>query len=66
MFSVHLWARDNPHAVRFNLSLRARIVGDTVMVPYLLPDWLTAQGNRVASPLLEDMSLAVRQSHGPQ
>jgi hypothetical protein len=34
------------HAVRFNVSLCAGIVGNTVMVPYLLPDWLTAQGNR--------------------
>jgi hypothetical protein len=70
----HLWARDNPHAirergyqVRFNVSVWVGIVGDIVVVPYLLlPDRLTAQGYRdfleiVLPRLLEDVPLAVRQ-----
>jgi hypothetical protein len=49
----HLWARDNPHAIRergyqfrFSVSVWAGIVGDIVMGPYLLPDRLTAQRYR--------------------
>jgi hypothetical protein len=49
----HLWARDNPHAirervyqVRFSVSIWAGIVEVIVVGPYLLPDRLTAQRYR--------------------
>jgi hypothetical protein len=76
VFSVqnsHLWARDNPHGVRergyqvrFSVSVWARIVGDIVVGPCLLPDRLTAQRYRdfletVLAGLLEDVPLAVSQ-----
>jgi hypothetical protein len=69
----HLWARDNPHAirergyqVRFSVSFWAGIVWDIVVGPYLLPDRLTAQRYRdfletVLPGLPEDVPLAVRQ-----
>jgi hypothetical protein len=69
----HLWARDNPHAirergyqVRFSVSVWADIVGDVVVGPYLLPDRLTAQRYRdfletVLPELLEDVRPALRQ-----
>jgi hypothetical protein len=72
----HLWARDNPHAirkrgyqVRFSVSVWAAIVGDIVVGPYLIPDRLTAQRYRdfpetVLPGLLEDVPLAVRQRSG--
>jgi hypothetical protein len=68
----HLWARDNPHAirergyqVRLSVSVWAGVDGDIVMGPYLLPDRLTAQRYRdfletVLPGLLEDVPLAVR------
>jgi hypothetical protein len=47
-FTSHLWARGNPHAiheceyeVRFSFSIWAGIIGDIVVVPYLLPDCST-------------------------
>jgi hypothetical protein len=50
MSTSHLWAWNNPHAirecgyqVRFSVSVWAGIVGDIVMGPYLLPDRLTAR-----------------------
>jgi hypothetical protein len=46
----HLWARDNPHAIRergyqvhFSIIVWAGIIGDVVVGPYLLTDRLTAQ-----------------------
>jgi hypothetical protein len=69
----HLWARDNPHAIRergcqvcFRVSVWAGIVGDIVVGPYLLPGRLTAQRYRdflktVLPGLLEDVPLTVRQ-----
>jgi hypothetical protein len=69
----HLWARDNPHAirkrgyqVRFSVSVWAGISWDIVLGPYLLPDRLTANLYRdflenVLPGLLEDVPLAVRQ-----
>jgi hypothetical protein len=67
----HLWARDNPHAIRkcgyqvcFSVSVSTGIVGDIVMGPYLLPDRLTVQYHdylkTLLSGLLEDVPLAVR------
>jgi hypothetical protein len=73
VLNSHLWARDNPHAirergyqVRFIVSVWAGIVGDIVVGPYLLPDKLTAQQYRdfletVLPGLLQDVPLAVRQ-----
>jgi hypothetical protein len=76
LFSVHnshLWARDNPHAirergyrVRFSVSLWAGIVGDIVVGSYLLPDRLTDQRYRdcletVLPGLTEGVPLALRQ-----
>jgi hypothetical protein len=70
----HLWARDNPHAirergyqVRFSISVWAGIVGDIVVGPYLLPDRLTAQRYRdfletLLPGLLESVPLAVTQT----
>jgi hypothetical protein len=69
----HLWAWDNPHAIRergyqvhFSVSVWAGIVGYVVVGPYLLPDRLTPQRYRdfletVLSGLLEYVSLVVRQ-----
>jgi hypothetical protein len=68
----HLWARDNPHAirergykVRFGVRIWAGIVGD-IVGPYMLPDRLTDQRYRdfletVLSGLLEGVPLAVWQ-----
>jgi hypothetical protein len=49
----HLWARDNPLAVRereyqvrFTVGVRAGVVWDIVVGPCLLPDRLTAQRYR--------------------
>jgi hypothetical protein len=69
----HLWARDNPHAirergyqVRFSVNVWVVIVGDIVVGLYLLPDRLTAQRYRdfletVLPGLLEDVPRAVKQ-----
>jgi hypothetical protein len=69
----HLWARDNPHAirehgyqVRFSVIVWAGIAVDIIVGPYLLLDRLTAQRYRdfletVLLVLLEDVPLAVRQ-----
>jgi hypothetical protein len=73
VLNSHLWAQDNPHAirergyqVRFSVSVWDGIVGDIVVGLYLLPDRLTAQRYRdfletVLSGLLEYEPLAVRQ-----
>jgi hypothetical protein len=46
----HLWAGNNPHAIReygnetrFGVSVCDEISGHTVVGPYLLPDWMTTQ-----------------------
>jgi hypothetical protein len=74
VLNSHLWARNNPHAirergyqVRFSVSVSAGIVGNIVVGPYLLPDRLTAQRyhdflETVLPGLLEDVPLAVRKS----
>jgi hypothetical protein len=45
VYNSHLWAQDNPHAirergyeVRFSVSVWAGIIGDIVVGPNLLPD----------------------------
>jgi hypothetical protein len=70
--SIHLWARDNRHAirergyqVRFVVSVWAGIVRDIVVGRHLLPDRLTGQRCRdfletVMLGLLEDVLLAMR------
>jgi hypothetical protein len=79
MFNIHethLWARNNPHAirehgyeVRFSVSFQAGIVEDIVVGPYLISDRLTAEQycdslETLLPGLLEVVTLAVRQILG--
>jgi hypothetical protein len=72
-FVSHLWPRDNPRAIRergyqvgFSVNVLNGIVGNIVVRPYLLPDWLTNQRRRdfletILPGLLKDVLIAVRQ-----
>ncbi|GBM28678.1 hypothetical protein AVEN_116695-1 [Araneus ventricosus] len=79
MFNSHnfyVWSEENPHATRtraaqerFSVNVWAGIVGDHLVLPYLLPEHLTGANNliflqQVLLQLLDDahVSAAIRSS----
>ncbi|GFX39216.1 uncharacterized protein TNCV_3859411 [Trichonephila clavipes] len=69
----HSWSQINPHAFRpqkhwerWSLNVWAGILGDHLLGPYLLPEWLSGQSNlvflnEVLTEFLDDLPLAATQ-----